>query len=92
MKDLLEKATLTRQTYGIAMAQGSYGRPTGIWLECSCCNESQVIVGSRSDDTWRSIPTYEVAKVFIRHGWTGKGESLKGAKCPKCSAEKKDIA
>jgi len=79
----LEKATLTRQSYGIAMAQCTFGGPQGIWLECTGCDESQTIVGSRSE-AWASVPTSDVAKVFRRHGWTGIGETMRRAKCPAC--------
>jgi hypothetical protein len=81
---LVAAATLTRQSYGIAMCQTRYGGPRGIWLECTSCNESQVIVGSNSD-LWAQVPTEEAAHVFVRHGWTGEGLTLKRAKCPKCS-------
>lgn len=81
----VETATLTRQSYGIASAQVSFGRPSGIWLECTRCDESQVIVGSNSNE-WAAIPTPQAALVFIRHGWTGEGDNLMKARCPKCSA------
>lgn len=60
-------AKLTRQLYGIAMAQVTFGGPRGIWLECTRCDESQTIVGSR-DETWLTLPDADVAKVFRRHG------------------------
>jgi hypothetical protein len=84
MNRLVESATLTRQSYGIAMAQCTVGGPRGIWLECTGCNRSDVIVGSNSA-AWAAVPTTDAAKVFLRHGWTGEGPNLKRAKCPRCS-------
>lgn len=86
MDALIKNATLTRQSYGIAMAQVTYGGPRGIWLECTTCNESQVIVGSNSDE-WAKVPTERCVEVFTRHGWTGEGPTLKKARCPRCSTE-----
>ena len=77
-------ATLARQSYGIATAGAAFGGPRGIWLECTTCPESAVIVGSASED-WAAVPTEEAAEVFTRHGWTGEGPLLKRARCPKCS-------
>lgn len=87
-KKMLDEAVLQKQIYGIASAQGAYGSPRGIWLECTGCNESQVIAGSRSYE-WKEIPTALVAKVFTKAGWTGEGENLIKAKCPACSKAKK---
>lgn len=81
---LVKEAELRRQSYGVATAQGGYGGPRGVWLECTGCNESQVIKGSNSDE-WARIPNAQCAKVFRRHGWTGEGDDMKKAKCPKCS-------
>lgn len=80
----IETAKLAKQSYGIAMAQGSFGGPRGIWLECTTCNASDVIVGSRSDE-WQAVADRDCAKVFRRHGWTGRGGKMLKAKCPKCS-------
>lgn len=80
----IENATLARQSYGIATSGNTFGGPRGIWLECSNCPQSQVIVGSGGEE-WRSISDAEAAKVFLRHGWTGEGPTLKRAKCPKCA-------
>lgn len=80
----ITNAKLTRQSYGIAMAQGAFGGPVGIWLECTRCDESQTIVGSR-DEAWYRVPDSDVAKVFRRHGWTGIGDKMLRAKCPTCS-------
>lgn len=83
MPDLLT-ATLAKQSYGIAMAQTSFGGPRGIWLECTACDESQTIVGSR-DEEWLALSDVDVASVFLRHGWTGAGDKMLRAKCPECS-------
>jgi hypothetical protein len=84
----LENAKLARQSYGIAMAQCTFGGPRGIWLECTGCPESQTIVGSRSE-AWANVPTSDAAKVFRRHGWTGIGPTMMRAKCPACAAKAK---
>ena len=84
MGTLIEDATLTRQSYGLAMAQGKFGGPRGIWLECMDCDESQKIVGSNSEE-WAAVPTPEAAKVFRRHGWTGDGPTMRHPLCPKCA-------
>lgn len=83
---LVDNAKLTRQTYGIAMAQNRFGGPRGIWLECrgEGCDERQVIVGSNSD-AWAARPDADAVKVFQRHGSTGEGPLLKKARCPACS-------
>lgn len=81
---MIDTAKLTRQTYGIAMAQNRFGGPTGIWLECTGCDESQRIVGSNSD-AWAAISDADAAGVFRRHGWTGEGVKLLKAKCPACN-------
>lgn len=83
----LATATLTRQSYGIAMAQGRFGGPRGIWLECTRCDESQVIIGSASTK-WEAVASSDAAQVFVRHGWTGEGPLLRHARCPKCSGER----
>jgi predicted amidohydrolase YtcJ len=84
---LIEGATLTRQSYGIAVAQGAFGGPRGIWLECKTCPASHVISGS-SREEWEAVPTERAAEVFVRHGWTGEGPTLKSAHCPACSTQK----
>lgn len=73
-------AKLTRQSYGIAMAQVTFGGPRGVWLECGArsCNESARIVGKGAMDA----PDSEVAKVFRRYGWTGHGDAMTHARCP----------
>lgn len=83
--NLIQTASLTRQSYGTASAQSRFGGPRGIWLECTSCNESQVIVGSAARE-WEAVPDEAAASVFTRHGWTGDGPTLKRAKCPACSA------
>jgi hypothetical protein len=82
----LQNAALTRQSYGIAMAQCTYGGPRGIWLECSVkgCNQSERIVGSTGED-WAGVTDAEAAMIFRRHGWTGDGDRMLKAKCPSCS-------
>lgn len=78
-------ATISRQSYGIAMAQCVFGGPTpGIWLECTGCNDSQRIDGSR--DHIDEISDSQAAAIFRRHGWTGQGDRMLRAKCPNCSA------
>lgn len=77
-------ARLEKQSYGLAMSQCTFGGPQGVWLECTTCDESQRIVGS-NDEAWLSVPDSEVAKVFRRHGWTGRGDGMLKAKCPACS-------
>ena len=69
-------ATLTRQAYK--------PRPAGVWLECTGCPRNDVIVGSNTD-AWVAAPDHDVAGVFRRHGWTGKGDAMKAPLCPKCS-------
>lgn len=87
MSALLENARLTRQSYGIACAQTTYGGPRGIWLECKGCNRSEVIVGSRyADDPLGSITDTEAATIFRRHGWTGDGDRMTNQHCPDCAA------
>lgn len=82
--ELVASAQLTRQSFGIAMAQVSYGGPRGIWLNCKTCPQSQVIVGSNSE-AWEAISSEDAAQVFIRHGWKGEGPLLMRARCPKCA-------
>lgn len=82
---MIAEAKLTRQSYGLAMAQGRFGGPAGIWLECTSCDNSEVIVGSNSD-AWAAVPTKRAAEVFRNAGWTGEGPAIKKARCPKCSA------
>ena len=85
IQTLIENAKLTRQSYGLQMAQCTFGGPKGIWLECKGCLESQTIVGSGPADIWGQVSDEQAALVFIRHGWTGEGPILLKAKCPKCS-------
>lgn len=82
----LSAARLAPQSYGIAMAQTSFGGPRGIWLECKTCSRSAVIVGSRSaDDPYGSITDAEAAQIFRNHGWTGEGDRCVNQRCPTCS-------
>jgi hypothetical protein len=71
---------LVRQSYGIAMAQCSFGGPTGVWLECTKCPASDKIKGAPLD-----ISDRHAALIFRRGGWTGEGSRMLQAKCPKCS-------
>jgi hypothetical protein len=73
---------LVRQSYGIAMAQCTYGGPRGVWLECttSGCLASDKIAGASVD-----ISDADAAKIFRKNGWTGKGNRMLQAKCPNCS-------
>lgn len=86
MIDLISTAKLTRQSYGLAMSQVTFGGPVGIWLECTSCNESQVIVGSNSD-AWADRPDEDAATVFRNHGWTGDGVKMLKARCPACNTD-----
>lgn len=81
-QSLIANSTLVPQSYGINMAQCTFGRPTGIWLECTECPTSHKIKGSLD---WEDVPTSVAAKIFLKHGWSGKGENLTQAKCPVCS-------
>ena len=71
---------LVPQSYGIAMAQCTYGGPRGVWLECTSCNRSDRIKGASVD-----ISDADAAKVFRDGGWTGTGAKMMRAKCPDCS-------
>lgn len=73
---------LVTQTYGIAMAQCTYGGPRGVWLECTSpdCLSSDKIKGASVD-----ISDADAAKIFRKGGWTGRGNRMLRAKCPKCS-------
>jgi hypothetical protein len=80
----LAAATLARQSYAVATAGNAFGGPRGIWLECTRCPQSQVIAGS-AIEPWDQISDEDAASVFVRHGWTGRGPTLKAAKCPRCA-------
>jgi hypothetical protein len=88
-KSLIATATLKIQTYGMQRYNGgpTVGRPSGIWLECTTCPRSEVIVGSARSE-WEKVPTKFCAEVFKKHGWTGKGSKMTKAKCPECSERK----
>ena len=82
---LIEQAELAPQSFGIAMAQCTYGGPRGIWLECAC-GRSDVIRGSRfAGDPLADLTDAEAAAVFRRHGWMGEGDRMLRQRCPKCS-------
>lgn len=81
----LEATRLVPQMYGIATAQGVFGGPRGIWLECRACNRSDKIEGSRFGEKWESASDADCAKVFRHHGWTGNGDRMTDARCPDCS-------
>jgi hypothetical protein len=80
LRDYLAGPRLVPQSYGLAMAQGTFGGPRGIWLECSTCPASDRLINIDM-----SIPDKEAAKVYRAHGWTGVGDEMKKAHCPKCS-------
>ncbi|RVC71326.1 hypothetical protein EN759_00485 [Mesorhizobium sp. M00.F.Ca.ET.038.03.1.1] len=80
----LSEAKLTRQSYGIACAQTTFGGPRGIWLECKSCEASDVIIGSGGEE-WVSVSDADAASVFRRHGWTGDGDRMTNQRCPACS-------
>ena len=82
--NMTPEAKLIKQTYGLAMAQGKFGGPKGVWLECTTCDISEKISGSGSG-YWFDAPDSEVAAVFRRAGWTGKTNKMLRAKCPTCS-------
>jgi hypothetical protein len=84
MSKMLDKAKLASQSYGLAMAQTRFGRPSGVWLECRYCPNSSVIVGSNSAE-WMKVSDKDVAGVFRRHGWLGVGDSMHDAHCPDCA-------
>jgi hypothetical protein len=71
---------LVPQIYGIAMAQCTFGGPRGVWLECTACDRSDAIKGADV-----SISDADAAKVFRAGGWTGIGDRMRRARCPKCS-------
>lgn len=73
---------LVPQSYGLAMAQRTFGGPTGVWLECCACPVSERIIGTPDP---MDMTDAEVAAVYLAKGWTGEGPSLKKARCPKCS-------
>ncbi len=75
---------LVPQSYGIAMAQGIYGGPRGVWLECTVegCDNSDRIAGPR-----KSFADAEAAAIFRAGGWHGEGDRMLKAQCPRCSEE-----
>lgn len=77
--------TLAPQSYGIACAQTRFGGPRGVWLECHECPTSDRIVGSNSE-AGMMMTDAEAAAVFRLHGWSGDGDRMLKARCPKCSA------
>lgn len=72
---------LVPQSYGIAMAQVTFGGPKGVWLECTSCNRSDRISGARA-----TMSDASAAKIFRKGGWTGQGDRMTRAKCPTCAA------
>lgn len=85
LNEFVKNAELVRQSYGIAMAQCTFGGPTGIWLECTECDESKKIKGSGDSYISRGLTDKQVSSIFRRHGWTGETDRMFKAKCPKCS-------
>lgn len=71
---------LVPQSYGIAMAQCTYGGPSGVWLECRTCKRSDKIKGASVD-----ISDQAAAKIFRGGGWTGRSNRMLRARCPDCS-------
>lgn len=73
---------LTPQSYGIAMAQCTFGGPRGVWLECTApgCDKSDRLKGAKT-----TISDADAARVFRAGGWTGRGTRMLGAQCPACS-------
>ena len=74
---------LVPQSYGIAMAQCTFGGPRGVWLECTSprCMTSEKISGVDAID----LSDAECARIFRKGGWTGRGNRMMKAKCPKCN-------
>lgn len=79
---------LQRQSYGIAMAQVTFGGPQGVWLECSApgCLESQRCVGGEQHSN------ADVAVFYRSKGWTGFGPNMKRARCPACVRKRNQAA
>lgn len=90
-KKLVAEANLTRQLYGLQMAQGKFGGPTGIWIECRACPESQRIVGSTEPEWIDQMPNAGVVTVYRRHGWTMDANG-KNARCPSCAIKAAKMA
>ena len=88
----IEQTRLAPQSYGIAMAQGLFGGPRGVWLECSGCQTNHVIIGSKDEETVTAATTdADCAAIFRFHGWTGEGDKMLRQRCPACSTkESKD--
>lgn len=84
--NLIANSRLTPQSYGIAMAQGNFGGPRGVWLECAC-GRNDVIVGSKDSDGpyGERLTNSEAAEIFRFHGWTGEGPQMLKQRCPTCS-------
>lgn len=83
----LSAARLVPQTYGIAGGQTVFGGPRGIWLECGGCSASHKIAESRYDDSrFGQLTDAQAAQVFQANGWTGDGDRMLQARCPKCSS------
>ena len=77
------KVQLIPQSYGIAMAQCTYGGPRGVWLECTVCPRSDRIKGVGTD-----ILDKDAADIFRKGGWTGRTSRMLRAKCPSCSVSR----
>jgi hypothetical protein len=83
---------LTPQSYGLQMAQCTWGGPSGIWVECTKCNNSAKISDGSgialSNEECDSISDEKAIKLFKKNGWTGKGEDMLKPLCPTCSRGK----
>jgi hypothetical protein len=83
--EFVRTAKLEPQSYGIAMAQCTFGGPTGIWLECRTCRRSDKIKGTGSKALADRLTDEHVSKIFRRHGWQGDTDRMLNAKCPDCA-------
>lgn len=72
---------LVPQSFGIAMAQCTYGGPRGVWLECRSCGGGDKIKGASIN-----ISDADAAAIFRAGGWTGSGVRMLAAKCPQCNS------
>lgn len=82
-----KKYKLVPQTYGLAMAQGHFGGPTGIYVECITCNNAAKIVhddpsrafSSLNNDEIDAMSDEEAESIFRSFGW-----SVLPTRCPTC--------
>ena len=84
MEKNLESYTVVPQSYGIAMAQNSFGGPSGVWLDChgGCRGGGKL----RGPDP-HSLTDGEAVAIFRKNGWLGEGPTMKRARCPSCAKQ-----